>query len=86
MASKYSNYQTITSWNNVAQAYQNKFMDLDIYDSSYNLLISHLRQDQTKVLELGCGPGNMTRHLASRLPQLNILATDASPKMIELVT
>ena len=35
-----------------------------------------------KILELGCGTGELTRFLAGRFPDVRIVATDASPGML----
>lgn len=34
------------------------------------------------ILEIGCGTGNLTRKLAAKFPNANIVATDASPRML----
>lgn len=58
-------------------------MDLDLYDDTYLRFLSDLKKD-ARLLELGCGPGNITRQLLKNRPDLKILATDFSPRMIEL--
>lgn len=75
---------TINSWNKVAEAYQKIFMDLDLYDDTYNTFIGLLNNPEAKIFEIGCGPGNITRYLLSRQPQYRIHATDVSPEMIAL--
>lgn len=57
------NIETLATWNKVAKAYQDKFMDLDIYNTSYISFIKALNHKASKVLELGCGPGNITAFL-----------------------
>ena len=37
-----------------------------------------------QVLDVGCGPGNITKFLLSRLPNLEILGIDVSPNMLDL--
>ncbi|MFY1634164.1 trans-aconitate 2-methyltransferase [Solwaraspora sp. WMMB335] len=39
--------------------------------------------DPTEVIDLGCGPGNLTMHLAARWPRARVAGLDASPEMIE---
>jgi len=41
-----------------------------------------LRGDET-VLDAGCGPGHVTRHLLERLPRGRVIAVDSSEEMVE---
>ncbi|MBD3580922.1 hypothetical protein [Flavobacterium selenitireducens] len=43
-----------------ALLYQTKYMDLDLYDDTYDAFLAELPHG-AKLLELGCGPGNITR-------------------------
>lgn len=71
------------AWNRVAALYQSRFMDLDIYNDSYQLFCDLLPQ-QARVLELACGPGNITRYLLQQRPDLKITGIDIAPEMIRL--
>lgn len=75
--------ETFTTWNKIAQLYQDKFMDLDLYDDTY-AAFCELLPGQAKVLELGCGPGNITRYLLNKRPDLQLDATDVAPNMVAL--
>jgi trans-aconitate methyltransferase len=66
-----------------ANDYQEKFMDVSLYAHSFDLFCTYLN-NQARVLELACGPGNITRYLLDQRPDLRIMGTDLSPKMIEL--
>ena len=46
---------------------------LDLVDVRANL----------KVIDLGCGPGNLTRELANKLPNSHVTGLDMSPQMLE---
>ena len=35
-----------------------------------------------RILEIGCGTGNLTRHLLATYPQAQLLATDLAPSMV----
>lgn len=76
---------TFNTWNKIAKLYEEHFMDLHLYDNSYDLFCQQLLGECPKVLEIGCGPGNITKYLLSRKPEIKILATDIAPKMLELV-
>lgn len=67
----------------MAELYQARFMDLDIYNENYDLLCTILPENAT-VLDAGCGPGNITRYLLSKRTDLKILGIDLAPQMIEL--
>lgn len=76
--------ETFETWNKMASLYEEKFMDLDIFNESYDSFLDALSGEQNKVLEFGCGPGNITRYLLQKRPDLKILGTDIAPNMIEL--
>ncbi len=70
-------------FNKHALLYQSRFMDVSLYADELNRFCKQLPAGG-KVLELACGPGNITRHLLSQRPDLKILATDIAPNMLEL--
>lgn len=76
--------ETFETWNKVAALYQDKFMDLDLYDKTYDLICDSIPKTAPKLLEIGCGPGNITRYLLSKRPDFDIYGIDIAPRMIEL--
>jgi ubiquinone/menaquinone biosynthesis C-methylase UbiE len=74
---------TFETWNKIAPLYEEKFMSLNLYDETYDFFCDLLTDNQ-KVFEIGCGPGNITRYLLSKKPNLKITGSDIAPKMIEL--
>lgn len=76
--------ETFETWNKVAQLYQEKFMDLDFYNETYDFLLDLLPHDQAKVLDVGCGPGNISRYLLQKKPDLKLKGLDVSANMIAL--
>ncbi len=76
--------ETFDTWNKVAQLYEDKFMHLAIYNDSYDFVCKHLQQLNSKLLEVGCGPGNITKYLLSHRPNFDILGIDIAPNMIQL--
>lgn len=76
--------ETFDSWNRMASQYEDQFMELNLYDHSYQLIISSIKKANAKILEIGCGPGNISKYLLSRLSNLEIHGIDIAPKMVEL--
>jgi 2-polyprenyl-3-methyl-5-hydroxy-6-metoxy-1,4-benzoquinol methylase len=76
--------ETFETWNKLALLYQDKFMDLDLYDDTYNFICNTIIKDKAKLLEIGCGPGNITKYLLSNRPDFDILGIDVASNMIEL--
>jgi ubiquinone/menaquinone biosynthesis C-methylase UbiE len=75
---------TFETWDKVADIYEEKFMDLDIYVTTYDSFSAYIKDDHAKILEIGCGPGNITRYLLSKRPSWDIEAIDVAPNMITL--
>lgn len=71
-------------FNKYASQYQDKFMDVSRYHQSLDLFCQHLTRPNANILEIACGPGNITRYLINKLPHLKILGIDLAPNMIEL--
>lgn len=76
--------ETFDTWNNIASIYQDKFMDLDLYNNTYDYICNSVTEPQAKLLEIGCGPGNITKYLLSKRPDFDIFGIDIAPNMIEL--
>ena len=78
------NENTIHTWNKLAQKYHDKFMDVVIYNDSYDFFCNAIAKDNASILEIGCGPGNITQYLLAKHPNYKILATDVAQSMIAL--
>lgn len=46
-------------------------------------LVARVPGDASSVLDLGCGPGQLTRVLRNRWPQAFVLGVDSSPQMVD---
>tara|TARA_R110002049_G_scaffold292708_7_gene477348 strand:- start:13071 stop:13706 length:636 start_codon:yes stop_codon:yes gene_type:complete len=76
--------ETFETWNKIAKIYQDKFMDLDLYNDTYNSFINLITKPNATVLEIGCGPGNIAKYLLSKNPRLKLIGIDVSENMIAL--
>jgi 2-polyprenyl-3-methyl-5-hydroxy-6-metoxy-1,4-benzoquinol methylase len=71
-------------WNKIAKLYEEKFMDLDIYNESYDFFCDQIEKENAEILELACGPGNITRYMLRQKPHWQFTATDYAEEMVKL--
>jgi 2-polyprenyl-3-methyl-5-hydroxy-6-metoxy-1,4-benzoquinol methylase len=76
--------ETFETWNKVAALYQAKFMHLEIYNESYDFICNALPLINSTILEIGCGPANISKYLLSKRTDFIIQGIDVAPNMIEL--
>lgn len=74
----------VAVFDKLAKVYQDKFMDVSLYHDSFKFFCSNINKQGAEVLELACGPGNITKCLLSLRPDLKITGTDLAPNMIAL--
>lgn len=73
----------VSIFNSLANLYQEKYMNVDMYGESLDLFCKHIKTNGD-VLELACGPGNVTKYILNKRPDLKVLGTDLSENMLEL--
>lgn len=56
------------------------------YDEMLDLLVDCIPDNSRKLLELGCGTGELTSKILSRLPEIEIVAVDYSPRMLDFAS
>lgn len=78
------NKVTYETWNKVASLYEEKVKDFELYNDSYDIFLGQIDKTGAKVLEIGCGPGNITNYLLKKRPDLEVEGIDMSPNMIAL--
>lgn len=76
--------ETFDTWNKVATTYEDKFMDLDLYNDTYDIFLDLIPRKDASVLDIGCGPANITKYLLSQTPNLKIKGIDISKNMVKL--
>ena len=75
--------KTFKTWDAMASSYEKQFMGLEIYNDTYAYFRGLLPASGANLIEIGCGPGNITRFLTLKWPELNLTAIDVSSNMIE---
>jgi SAM-dependent methyltransferase len=78
-----NNQKAVDLFNKLADSYQERFFSVDHYEDSLQIFMNHLKEDST-VLDVACGPGNISHFLLERLPKLQLLGIDLAPNMIDL--
>jgi 2-polyprenyl-3-methyl-5-hydroxy-6-metoxy-1,4-benzoquinol methylase len=71
-------------FNKLADLYQTKFMDVSLYHDTFDIFCNNITKQNADILELACGPGNITHYLLSKRSDFKLLGTDLAPNMIEL--
>jgi trans-aconitate methyltransferase len=75
---------SVQRFDQFAAEYALRFADLNAYSDSIEQFCSLIQTDRPKILELGCGPGNVTQILKLRFTDSLITAIDLAPNMIEI--
>lgn len=75
---------SVKRFNEFASEYADKFMNIDLYQKHLDKFCSFIGNKQPKILELACGPGNVTRYLKQRFPDSVFIAIDLAPCMIDI--
>ncbi|MCL9804395.1 class I SAM-dependent methyltransferase [Flavobacterium amniphilum] len=76
--------KAVEAFNKNANQYQDRFMAFDLYNDTFDLFWGSIKKQNAEVLELACGPGNITKYLLQKRPDFQVLGTDLAPNMIEL--
>lgn len=59
-------------------------MDVSLYHKTFDSFLQRLPIKEAQILEVACGPGNITNYLLSQHPYLKIIGTDLAPQMLEI--
>lgn len=67
-----------------ARLYDEKYHDVSHYHDALDVFCQALPEHEPHVLELACGPGNITRYLLQQRQDMRLLGIDLAPEMIAL--
>ena len=76
--------ETIETYNVSAKKYQDKFMEMDLYNDTYDRFCNLIKKNNAEIFEIATGPGNVVKYIHSKRPDFNIFGIDLSPNMVEL--
>jgi 2-polyprenyl-3-methyl-5-hydroxy-6-metoxy-1,4-benzoquinol methylase len=75
---------TVTTYNTAAGAFEKRFMAMDLYNDTYDKFCRLITKERARILDIGCGPGNITKYLLNKRPGLCITGIDLAPNMIRI--
>lgn len=76
--------ETIETYNISAEKYQDKFMEMDLYNDTYDRFCHFIDKSNAEIFEIATGPGNVVKYIHSKQPNFKISGIDLSPTMVEL--
>ena len=76
--------ESVETYNISAKEYLSKVNKMDLYNDTYDRFCQVIMKKNPEILEIGCGPGNITKYLYSKRPDFKILGIDLAPSMIQL--
>ncbi|MDX1979937.1 MAG: methyltransferase domain-containing protein, partial [Bryobacteraceae bacterium] len=71
-------------FNECAEEYARRFMDLSAYHASLDLFCQAVEAPTAAVFDVACGPGNIPRYLLMKRPGFRVLGVDLAPNMLRL--
>jgi SAM-dependent methyltransferase len=73
---------SVATFDKLAQRYAEKYFHLDVYDRYLERFLNRIESQGASVLDVACGPGNVSAYLAKRRPDLNLVGIDLAEGMI----
>lgn len=75
---------SVKRFDEFALEYAEIFMNINSYQKHIDEFCKLINSSKPKVLELGCGPGNVTKYFKEKFKHSEILAIDLAPGMIDI--
>lgn len=85
--------ETLKTWNEIAQVYFERFIEMSLYNATYDILLENLYDLVTdekaiRIFDVGCGPGVAGKYFLEKCKDksrpLELVGIDAAPNMITL--
>jgi 2-polyprenyl-3-methyl-5-hydroxy-6-metoxy-1,4-benzoquinol methylase len=75
---------SVQRFDEFAEEYASRFENVSGYIEQLTFFTHQIKAEKPAILELACGPGNVTKFLKNHFPESRVLAVDLAPKMIEI--
>jgi trans-aconitate methyltransferase len=73
---------SVATFNKLADRYAEKYFHLDMYDPYLARFVNGIESQGASVLDVACGPGNVSAYLAKVRPDLKLVGIDLAEAMI----
>lgn len=74
---------SVATFNRLADRYAEKYFHLDSYDRYLEQFAKRIESQGARVLDVACGPGNVSAYLAKIRPDLKLVGIDLAEGMIK---
>lgn len=74
---------SVATFSRLADRYAEKYFHLDIYDRYLERFVQRIGLPGASVLDVACGPGNVSAYLAKARPDLRLVGVDLAEGMIK---
>jgi cyclopropane fatty-acyl-phospholipid synthase-like methyltransferase len=74
----------VDAFNEHAFSFESKFMNFSNYDTAIESFCTMIPGHAPKILEIGCGPGNVTKRIKKHIPDAQITALDLADTMLSI--
>lgn len=74
---------SVATFNRLADRYAEKYFHLDIYDRYLERFVKRIESQGASVLDVACGPGNVSAYLAKVRPDLKLVGVDLAEGMVQ---
>jgi len=75
---------SVRRFDEFAEEYASRFENVCGYIDQLTHFCMEIKSEKPAILELACGPGNVTRFLKNNFSESRIFAVDLAPRMIEI--
>ena len=75
---------SVKRFDEFASVYAERFKNVDSYLSSIDKFCDLIIKNKPSILELACGPGNVTQYIKDKFPDSKYIAIDLAPNMIDI--
>lgn len=74
---------SVATFNRLADRYAEKYFHLDMYDRYLERFVTRIEPHGASVLDVACGPGNVSAYLAKVRPDLTLVGIDLAEGMVK---